>query len=122
MRTLRYTCITALRDAGCAREQVRSITGYTIASIDKVLDRYTKLTAQAGSALAKRFGPRESLADWLSLDVRQTSIENGRDAGRKALQRTKHNHDKTLACLHFVAGAPGRTRTNTSVRKPDFER
>ena len=28
---------------------------------------------------------------------------------------------KTLICLHFNDGAPGRTRTNTSVRKPDFE-
>ena len=28
---------------------------------------------------------------------------------------------KTLARLHFSDGAPGRTRTNTSVRKPDFE-
>src|SRR5258708_38561716 len=26
-----------------------------------------------------------------------------------------------LTCLHFRGGAPGRTRTTTSVRKPDFE-
>lgn len=55
MRVLRHTCITALHDAGCAREQIRAITGHTIASINEVLDRYTKLTAdQAGAALSKR--------------------------------------------------------------------
>jgi hypothetical protein len=55
MRTLRHTCITALHDAGCVREQIRAITGHTIASINEVLDRYTKLTAdQAGAALEKR--------------------------------------------------------------------
>ena len=42
-------------DAGCVREQIRAITGHTIASINEVLDRYTKLTAdQPGAALAKR--------------------------------------------------------------------
>jgi hypothetical protein len=55
MRVLRHTCITALHDAGCVREQIRAITGHTIASINEVLDRYTKLTAdQAGAALARR--------------------------------------------------------------------
>lgn len=55
MRTLRHTCITALHDAGCVREQIRAITGHTIASINEVLDRYTKLTAdQAGAALQRR--------------------------------------------------------------------
>jgi hypothetical protein len=55
MRVLRHTCITALHDAGCTREQIRAITGHTIASFNEVLDRYTKLTAdQAGAALAKR--------------------------------------------------------------------
>jgi hypothetical protein len=55
MRVLRHTCITALHDAGCVREQIRAITGHTIASINEVLDRYTKLTAdQAGAALTKR--------------------------------------------------------------------
>jgi hypothetical protein len=55
MRTLRHTCNTALHDAGCVREQIRSITGHTIASINQVLDRYTKLTAdQAGAALERR--------------------------------------------------------------------
>jgi hypothetical protein len=55
MRVLRHTCITALHDDGCIREQIRAITGHTIASINEVLDRYTKLTAdQAGAALAKR--------------------------------------------------------------------
>ena len=45
----------ALHDAGCAQEQIRAITGHMIASINEVLDRYTKLTAdQAGAALAKR--------------------------------------------------------------------
>ena len=65
MRLLRHTCITALHDAGCMREQIRAITGHTIASINEVLDRYTKLTAdQAGAALAKRLAhegrPQES--------------------------------------------------------------
>ena len=55
MRVLRHTCITALHDAGCVREQIRAITGHTIGSINEVLDRYTKLTVdQAGAALAKR--------------------------------------------------------------------
>jgi hypothetical protein len=55
MRILRHTCITALHDAGCVREQIRAITGHTIASINEVLDRYTKLTAdQAGAALQRR--------------------------------------------------------------------
>ncbi len=55
MRVLPHTCITALHDAGCVREQIRAITGHTIASINEVLDRYTKLTAdQAAAALAKR--------------------------------------------------------------------
>ncbi len=38
MRVLRHTCITALHDAG-VREQIRAITGHTIASINEVLDR-----------------------------------------------------------------------------------
>lgn len=55
MRVLRHTCITALHDAGCVREQIRAITGHSIASINEVLDRYTRLTAdQAGAALARR--------------------------------------------------------------------
>jgi integrase len=55
IRTLRHTCITALHDAGCVREQIRAITGHTIASINEVLDRYTKLTADhAGAALERR--------------------------------------------------------------------
>jgi len=46
---------TALHEAGCVCVQIRAITGHTIASINEVLDRYTKLTAdQAGAALAKR--------------------------------------------------------------------
>jgi hypothetical protein len=60
MRTLRHTCITALHDAGCVREQIRAITGHTIASINEVLDRYTKLTAdQAGAALERRLAHEE---------------------------------------------------------------
>jgi len=47
------------------REQIRAITDHTIASINEMLDRYTKLTAdQAGAALAKRLAhegqPQES--------------------------------------------------------------
>ncbi len=61
MRTLRHTCITALHDAGCVREQIRAITGHTIASINEVLDRYTKLTAdQAGAALERRLAHETS--------------------------------------------------------------
>lgn len=61
MRTLRHTCITALHDAGCVREQIRAITGHTIASINEVLDRYTKLTAdQAGAALERRLSHETS--------------------------------------------------------------
>ena len=33
----------------------------------------------------------------------------------------RREHPKTQAELHYRDGAPGRTRTNTSVRKPDFE-
>jgi hypothetical protein len=52
MPILRHTCITALHDAGCVCEQIRA---NTIASINEVLDRYTKLTAdQAGAALERR--------------------------------------------------------------------
>lgn len=55
MRVLRDTCITALLDAGCVREQIRVVTGNTIARINEVLDRYTKLTAdRASAALASR--------------------------------------------------------------------
>lgn len=55
MSTLRHTCIAALPDAGCVREQIRAIAGHTIASINEVLDRYTKLTAdQAAMALERR--------------------------------------------------------------------
>ncbi len=72
MRTLRHTCITALHDAGCVREQIRAITGHTIASINEVLDRYTKLTVdQAGAALAKRLEHEGiSVGSLTSADVR----------------------------------------------------
>lgn len=54
MRVLRHTCITALHDAGCIREQIRSITGHSMSSIDEILKRYTALTVdQAGTALAR---------------------------------------------------------------------
>jgi hypothetical protein len=72
MRVLRHTCITTLYDAGCVREQIRAITGHTIASINEVLDRYTKLTAdQAGAALAKRLEHKGiSVRSLTSADVR----------------------------------------------------
>jgi len=35
--------------------------------------------------------------------------------------RTEWDRSKTLARVRYGYGAPGRTRTNTSVRKPDFE-
>lgn len=65
MRVLRHTRIAALHAAGSVRRQIRAITGHTIASINEVLDQYTKLTAdQAGAALAKRLAhegrPQES--------------------------------------------------------------
>jgi hypothetical protein len=64
MRVLPHTCITALHDAGCVREQIRAITGHTIASINEVLERYTKLTAdQAGAALARRLAHENGTAD-----------------------------------------------------------
>jgi len=64
MRVLRHTCITALHDAGCVREQIRAITGHTISSINEILDRYTKLTAdQAGAALAKRLAYENRTSD-----------------------------------------------------------
>jgi hypothetical protein len=72
MRILRHTCLTALHDAGCVREQIRAITGHTIASINEVLDRYTKLTVdQAGAALVKRL-EHESISpgSLTSADVR----------------------------------------------------
>lgn len=54
MRVLRHTCITALHDAGCIREQIRAITGHSMSSIDEILRRYTALTVdQAGTALAQ---------------------------------------------------------------------
>jgi len=36
--------LICLLDAGCVREQIRVVTGNTIARINEVLDRYTKLT------------------------------------------------------------------------------
>lgn len=55
MRTLRHTCITALHDAGASREQIRSVTGHSLKTIDEILDRYTKLTVdQSSAALGKR--------------------------------------------------------------------
>ena len=63
MRVLRHTCITALHDAGCGREQIRAITGHTITSINEVLDRYTKLTAdQAGAALSRRLAHEQAFS------------------------------------------------------------
>ena len=77
MRTLRHTCITALHDAGCVREQIRAITGHTIASINEVLDRYTKLTAdQAGAALERRLAHEKGTVQ--KLFDRSTSINEER--------------------------------------------
>jgi len=73
MRTLRHTCITALHDAGCAREQIRAITGHTISSINEVLDRYAKLTIdQASAALSKRlmYENGNVMSSFLELDER----------------------------------------------------
>ena len=84
MRVLRHTCITALHDAGCVREQIRAITGHTIGSINEVLDRYTKLTAdQAGAALAKRLAhegqPVESTVTTLVRRYSKVAINVSRD-------------------------------------------
>jgi hypothetical protein len=77
MRTLRHTCITALHDAGCVREQIRAITGHTIASINEVLDRYTKLTAdQAGAALERRLAHEKGTVQ--KLFNRSTSVNEER--------------------------------------------
>jgi hypothetical protein len=90
MRTLRHTCITALHDAGCVREQIRAIAGHTIASINEVLDRYTKLTAdQAGAALERRLARARHRADALQSLHRQqpraneTSVESGQNLSRE---------------------------------------
>jgi hypothetical protein len=40
---------------------------------------------------------------------------------RRSLTYSSNFENQTLAHLHYRDGAPGRTRTNTSVRKPDFE-
>lgn len=64
MRVLRHTCITSLHDAGCVREQIRSITGHSMSSIDEILKRYTALTIdQAGAALAKVVAHQERQVD-----------------------------------------------------------
>jgi integrase len=90
MRTLRHTCITALHDAGRVREQIRAITGHTIASINEVLDRYTKLTAdQAGAALKRRLahekGPCESssIAPQASTKRERNVSRNGQNVSRE---------------------------------------
>ena len=71
------TRITALHDAGRVREQIRAITGHTIASISAVLDRYTRLTAdQAVPALERRLA-HETGTVWKLFD-RSTAINEGR--------------------------------------------
>ena len=71
MRVLRHTCITSLHDAGCVREQIRSITGHAMSSIDEILRRYTALTIdQAGSALAKLVSHHDRQQAKAASDVR----------------------------------------------------
>jgi hypothetical protein len=83
MRTLRHTCITALHDAGCVREQIRTITGHTIASINDVLDRYDKLTAdQAGAALTRRLAHENGPVQNFSSDP-QGSTKSERNVSRE---------------------------------------
>ena len=87
MRTLRHTCMTALHDAGCVREQIRAITGHTIASINEVLDRYTKLTAdQAGAALERRWRTRRAPCGSSSIAPRP-STKGARNVSRKRQKR-----------------------------------
>lgn len=89
MRVLRHTCITALHDAGCVREQIRAITGHTIASINEVLDRYTKLTAdQAGAALQRRLD-HELRSQTQPKTGGETFVDPGSDVRRDVLHRTK---------------------------------
>jgi hypothetical protein len=89
MRVLRHTCITALHDAGCAREQIRAITGHTIASINEVLDRYTKLTIdQAGAALQRRLEHEFNVRTRGKSDA-ATFVEAGSDVRRPVFDRTK---------------------------------
>jgi hypothetical protein len=62
---------------GCVREQIRAITGHTIASINEVLDRYTKLTAdQAGAALERRLAHEKETVR--KLFDRSTSVNEER--------------------------------------------
>ena len=96
------------------REQIRAITGHTIASINEVLDRYTKLTVdQAGAALQRQLdheiGARTQRKNDSETFVGVFSMEQNKTAINADLLALTHD------------GAPGRTRTNTSVRKPDFE-
>jgi hypothetical protein len=87
MRTLHNTCITALQDAGCVREQIRAITGHTTASINEVLDRYTKLTAdQAGAALERRLAHENGNVQ--KLFERSTSVTQERTKRQSKAAKT----------------------------------
>ena len=51
---LRGTAVTRLSEAGCTTQEIRPITGHTLASIDRILERYVARTdAQAGAAIEK---------------------------------------------------------------------
>jgi integrase len=51
---LRATAVTRLSEAGCTPQEIRPITGPTIESIDKILERYCARTDElAGAAILK---------------------------------------------------------------------
>lgn len=80
------------------REQIRAITGHTIASINEVLDRYTKLTAdQAGAALERRLAHEKGTVRKLfdrSTSVKRREnealVESDQNVSRELFQKNIH--------------------------------
>jgi hypothetical protein len=79
-------------------------------------------------------GPDQRFANYLSAHVRHAIVAGDILCAlhlfctwrfsvppRRSLKYSLNFEDKRPASVHCSAGAPGRTRTNTSVRKPDFE-
>lgn len=55
MMHLRHTAVTALLDAGCTTQQVRAISGHSLASITQIMELYGVVTRkQAGDAFRLR--------------------------------------------------------------------
>ena len=63
-------------DAGCVREQIGAITGHTIASINEVPDRHTKLTADQAGTWRSGWRTRQASGEH-RLGVRQSLVESG---------------------------------------------